>query len=85
MTATILGNMSAAGILALVAVMFFTGMIVSRRVYKDMERQRDFWEAEWRIIRDREVERNDTKIEANTEALRLVQQSFESLSKRRAS
>lgn len=85
MTATLLGNISAAGILGLVAVMFFTGMIVSRRVYKDMERQRDFWEAEWRIIRDKEAERTDTKIEANTEALRLVQKSFESLSKRRAS
>jgi hypothetical protein len=85
MTATLLGNISAAGILGLVAVMFFTGMIVSRRVYKDMERQRDFWEAEWRIIRDKEAERTDTKIEANTEALRLFQQSVESLSKRRAS
>lgn len=85
MTATLLGNISAAGILAFVAVMFFTGMIVPRRVYRDMEKQRDFWEAEWRIIRDKEAERTDTKIEANTEALRLVQQSFESLSKRRAS
>lgn len=85
MTATLLGNISAAGILAFVAIMFFTGMIVPRRVYRDMEKQRDFWEAEWRIIRDKEAERTDTKIEANTEALRLVQQSFESLSKRRAS
>ena len=89
MTATLLeniGNVSgAAGILAFVAVLFFTGMIVPRRTYKDMERQRDFWEAEWRLIRDKETERTDSKLEENTEALRLVQKSFEAMSDRRAS
>lgn len=84
MTATLLGNISAVGVLAFVAIMYFTGMIVPGRVYKDMERQRDFWEAEWRYLRDKEQDRTDTKIEANTEALRLVQQSFESLSSRKA-
>jgi len=85
MTATLLGNVSAAGVLTFVAVLFFTGQIVSRRVYKDMERQRDFWEAEWRTIRDKEIQRADTQIEANTETLRLVQKSFEAISDRRAS
>lgn len=83
--AAIWGQISAGAILAFVAVMYFTGMIVPRSIYKDMEKQRDFWESEWRVIRDKENERNDTKIEANTEALRLVQKSFESLSNRRAS
>jgi hypothetical protein len=81
----VLSNLSAAGFLGIVVILLLTGMIVPRRVYKDMERQRDFWEGEWRIIRDKEVERSETKLDANTETLRLVQQSFESLSKRRAS
>lgn len=85
MTAAIFGNVGAVGILVFVAVMYFTGQIVPKAMYKDMERQRDFWEKEWRLIRDKEIERNDSERSANTEALRLVQQSFESLSKRRAS
>lgn len=85
MTAALLGNISAVGILAFVAVLYFTGWIVPKPIYKDMERQRDFWEAEWRTIRDKETERSDNQIKANTEALDLVQRSFEALSKRRAS
>jgi hypothetical protein len=85
MTATLFGNISFAGILAFVAVMYFTGLIVPRRVYKDMEKQRDTWEAEWRYLREQIDNRVETKIDANTEALRLVQQSFESISSRRAS
>lgn len=85
MTAALLGNISAVGILAFVAVLYFTGWIVPKPVYKDMERQRDVWEGEWRYLRDKYEEREKADREANTEALRLVHKSFESLSDRRAS
>lgn len=35
------------GLLALVCLSIITGMLVPRRVYADMEKQRDFWKAAW--------------------------------------
>lgn len=72
-------DLSAVGILAIVAVMYFFGLIVPRRVYKDMERQRDKYEVAYTELRNRYDKQFDSRIEANTEALRLVQKSFESI------
>jgi hypothetical protein len=76
------GNLSAIGMLAIIAMMYFTGLIVPRKSFKDMERQRDHYEEAYNKIRDKYDQLMDSKIEANTEALRLVRKSFESLDNR---
>lgn len=78
-----MANLSAVGILAIVSVMYFLGLIVPGPVHKDMRRQRDYYEEAYRKLRDKYEERLDTRLEANTEALTLVQHSFESIADER--
>lgn len=73
------GNVSAAGVVVFIVILISTGRLVPRRVYKDMESQRDHWEEQWNILQRERAESFRTERQANTEALRTVQASFESV------
>lgn len=79
-----IANLSAVGILAIISVMYFFGMIVPGPVHRDMRRQRDYYEKAYHTLRDKYEERLDSRMEANTEALLLIQRSFESAKKDRS-
>jgi len=79
------GNLGAAGVLAIVVIGIFTGRLVPRRVYKDMEGQRDKWEGIATRLQEREAELYASRMAANTEALAAVQQSFNTILQNRGS
>lgn len=70
--------------LLLVAVVGLTirsiirGDLVPRQYLKDVQTERDKWEAAWRVSQDTMAE-FDGRLDANTEALRLMQQLVDAL------
>jgi len=77
------GNLSAAGLLAIVAMLVFTGRLVPRSMYKDMEGQRDRMQELWEKANQQLLDEYEAKVEANTEALRAVEQTFNALPRNR--
>lgn len=72
-------NLSAVGILAIVAMMIFTGMLVPWRNHNETKKERDEWKEAYNKLREKYDERFDSRMAANTEALALVQKSFEAI------
>lgn len=64
--------------LALVFRAILKGSLVPRTAVEDIRADRDKWEAAWRTQQDTLSELDNT-LDANTEALRLMQQLVESL------
>jgi Fe-S cluster biosynthesis and repair protein YggX len=68
-------DLGAGGLVVLAVLLLLTGRIVTRAVYEDMVRQRDKWETAWQASQRALAER-DALIDANTEAMRTLEQSF---------
>jgi hypothetical protein len=71
------GDLGPTGLVALFVLLLFTGRVVTRAVYQDMVAQRDKWESAWQASQQALAER-DALIDANTEALKTVEASFNS-------
>ena len=68
-------DLGAGGLVVLAVLLLLTGRIVTRAVYEDMTRQRDKWEAAWKDSQ-RALADRDALIDANTEAMRTLEASF---------
>lgn len=69
------GNIGAGGLVTFAVLLLLTGRIVTRAVYNDMVAQRDKWETAWKDSQSTIAER-DARLDANTEAMRALQQAF---------
>lgn len=70
------GNLSAVGMLAVIGMFVFTGLLVPRRVLQDMEKQRNDYREAYILLREKYDNRFDARLQVNTEALGLVQEIF---------